>query len=179
MEQEAEYDSDTIYGLFVGMDAERIKSIRKALTAESWHLLPEEERYLFLNKYLPEEQFAEYHDLFADFRNGGYRVLGDIICDIDDELDSLDHSRLHFETDSETMTRLINAYENKSFDKTDREALSECAREILKTFISPSEAVKYAVALNKRNFMWDVLTPEVDKWVLKARDDAEVVIEDN
>lgn len=171
-EQEAEYDSDTLYGLFVGMDAGRIKSIRKALTAERWHLLPEEERYLFLNKYLPEEQFAEYHDLFADFRNGGYRVLGDIICDIDDELDSVDHSRLHFETDSETMARLINAYENKSFDKTDREALAECAREILKEFVSPSEAVKYAVAQNKRNFMWDVLTPEVDKWVLKVRDEA-------
>ena len=67
------------------------------------------------------------------------------------------------------MTRLINAYESKPFDKTDREALAECAREILKEFVSPSEAVKYAVALNKRNLMWDVLTPEVDKWVLKEK----------
>ncbi len=75
-ELEAKYDSDTIYGLFVGMSAERINSIRKALTAEKWHLLPEEERYVFLNKNLLDEQYAEYYDLFADFRNSGYRILG-------------------------------------------------------------------------------------------------------
>ena len=47
--------------------------------------------------------------------------------------------------------------------------MAECAGEIPKGFVSLSEAVKYAVALNKRNFMWDVLTPEVDKWVPKEK----------
>jgi len=171
-EQDAEYDTNTLYGLFIGMDAERVKAIRKALSTEKWHLLPEEERYVFLNRYLPDEQFADYYDLFADFRNGGYRVLGDIICDIDDELASLDHSRLHFETDSEIMATLMTAYDNKPIEKTDREALAECCYELIKGFVSPVEAVKYVVALNKRNFLWDVLYKEVDKWVLKARDDA-------
>ena len=154
------------------MDADTIHTIRKALKTEKWHLMPEEKRYVFLNNYLPAELFAEYYDLFADFRFGGYRILGDIICDIDDELSSTDHSRLHFETDSEDMTELINAYMNKPIDKSDREALADCCRKLIKRIVSPTEAVKYVVALNKRDFLWDVLTPEVDKWVLKVRDEA-------
>lgn len=170
-DQDGEYDSDTLYGLFVGMDADKIHTIRKALKEEKWHLMPEEKRYVFLNKYLPSDVFSEYYDLFADFGFGGYRVLGDIICDIDDELYSSDHSRLHFETDSEDMTELINAYIDKPIEKTDREALADCCHKLIKNIISPTEAVKYVVALNKREFLWDVLTAEVYKWVLKVRDD--------
>lgn len=170
-DQDGEYDSDTLYGLFVGMDADKIHTIRKALKEEKWHLMPEEKRYVFLNKYLPSDVFSEYYDLFADFGFGGYRVLGDIICDIDDELYSSDHSRLHFETDSEIMTELINAYIDKPIEKTDSEALADCCHKLIKNIISPTEAVKYVVALNKREFLWDVLTAEVYKWVLKARDD--------
>lgn len=153
------------------MDADKIHTIRKALKEEKWHLMPEEKRYVFLNEYLPSGIFSEYYDLFADFSFGGYRVLGDIICDIDDELYSSDHSRLHFETDSEIMTELINAYIDKPIEKTDREALADCCHKLIKNIISPTEAVKYVVALNKREFLWDVLTAEVYKWVLKVRDD--------
>ena len=153
------------------MDVDTIHTIRKALKEEKWHLMPEQKRYVFLNEYLPSDTFAEYYDLFADFRFGGYRILGDIICDIDDELSSTDHSRLYFETDSENMTTLINAYINKSIEKTYREALAECCHKLIKRIVSPTEAVKYVVALNKREFLWDVLTPEVDKWVLKVRVD--------
>ena len=70
------------------------------------------------------------------------------------------------------MTRLINAYENKPIGQSAREALSECCREIIKEFVSSSEAVKYVVALNKRSFMWDMLNAEVDKWVLRVRNEA-------
>ena len=33
---------------------------------------------------------SRYWDLFFDFRNGGYRLLGDIICDFDDMYRSMD-----------------------------------------------------------------------------------------
>ncbi len=81
-------------------------------------------------------------------------------------------SRLHFETDSESMTALINAYINKPIEKAYREALADCCRKLIKRIVSPTEAVKYVVTLNKRDFLWDVLTPEVDKWILKVRDEA-------
>lgn len=32
----------------------------------------------------------EYYDLLSDFRHGGFRVLGDLVCDIDDENNRLD-----------------------------------------------------------------------------------------
>ena len=39
-------------------------------------------RFDFLSEFL--HGFEDYYILLADFRFGGYRVLGDLICDIDD-----------------------------------------------------------------------------------------------
>ncbi len=55
-----------------------------------------EERLSFLHEYLPEEAFRAYDGLFSDFRMGGYRVFGDIICDIDDTNRLADKSKLHY-----------------------------------------------------------------------------------
>ncbi|MBQ8045040.1 MAG: hypothetical protein IJ269_01660, partial [Bacteroidales bacterium] len=45
----------------------------------------EEERYDFVKRHFPNADFYRYYDLLCDFRHGGFRLLGDIICDIDDE----------------------------------------------------------------------------------------------
>ena len=39
---------------------------------------------IFVDELIVDVDFA---GLFADFRHGGYRVLGDIICDLDDALE--------------------------------------------------------------------------------------------
>ena len=60
-----------------------VNHIEYALRAEQWHFMKPDERLPFLQEYLPEEAFRAYDGLFSDFRMGGYRVFGDIICDID------------------------------------------------------------------------------------------------
>ncbi len=44
--------------------------------------MAEEQRETFLREWLPEG--ADYYDLLTDFRHGGFRLLGDLVCDIDD-----------------------------------------------------------------------------------------------
>ena len=94
-DQEDTYDSESLYDLFTEIDATRIKTIRDALKSEKWHFMKASDRLTFLEEYLPEEGFREYDDLFSDFRMGGYRVLGDIICDIDSGNKNADKNKLH------------------------------------------------------------------------------------
>ncbi|MGN0615652.1 hypothetical protein [Ruminococcus flavefaciens] len=81
--QDREYDADMLYTLFQGTPPERITAIRQELQAKNWHLKPKEQRDDFLADLIPE--LERYYPLFSDFRFGGYRVLIDLIADIDDE----------------------------------------------------------------------------------------------
>ncbi len=166
-DEEAVYDADELYALFVNLPADRISDIRRAIREEKWQFMPEEQRILFLHKYLPEDEFTKYYDLFADFRSGGYRLLGDLVIDTDNDNIQHNRARLYYEGDSPEMTVLINAYINKTSGATYREAVSKKCLELLKGICKPAEAVKYAVALNKRSFLWDVLWEYVEKFALK------------
>ena len=66
---------------------------------------------------------------------------------------------------------MMEAYENKISSDGYREAVAKKFREILEKIIKPADAVKYAVALGKRGFMWDVLLDCVSKNALKVRRD--------
>lgn len=166
-DEETVYDADELYALFVNLPADRVSEIRRAIREEKWQFMPEEQRTLFLHKHLPEEEFVKYYDLFADFRCGGYRLLGDLIIDTDNDNIQQNRARLHYEGDSPEMTDLINAYINKTSGDTYREAVAEKCLELVKDICKPVEAVKYVVALNKRSFLWDVLWEYVDKFALK------------
>ena len=50
-----------------------------------WRRMNEPEREEFLLEWLPEPDFADRYDLFSDFRSSGFKLLGDLVCDIDDE----------------------------------------------------------------------------------------------
>lgn len=162
--QEDVYDPDVLYGLFVDFPSERIRAIRKAMVAQKWHLMPDELRQQFLLKYLPEENFVPYHDLFSDFRFGGYRVLGNLICDCDD----VRQVSLHFENDSPAITAMLDAYQNKSPGVNYRDAVAGACRKQLECIIAPGLAVRYVVALNKRRFLWDVLLDKVESEVRRT-----------
>lgn len=84
--QEDIYDSDELYALFQQMEPERIALLRQAVREQCWHFMDETNREAFLLEQLPETEFAAYYDLLSDFRFGGFRVLGDLVCDIDDTL---------------------------------------------------------------------------------------------
>ena len=165
--QEKRYNSDELYALFQLLSPERISAIRDAIRNEHWHLMGEKEREYFLNGYLPDDDFRDYYQLLCDFRFGGYKVLYDLIADIDDENAALDNRRLIRDSDSTAFAQMMQAYIDKSAAVSYREAVSEKCREILDGIIKPTVAVKYVVALGKRNLLFDLLLDSVEKTVLK------------
>lgn len=165
-DQENTYDTDSLYALFTGMDATHIKAVRDALRAEQWHFMKPEERLSFLHEYLPEEAFRAYDGLFSDFRMGGYRVLGDIICDIDDANRLADKSKLHYKHDTPEMTAMIDAYNNRIPGTDYREAVAETCRVCIAKITPPFQAIRYAEAMDRRDFIFDVLLEEAEFYLI-------------
>ena len=165
-DQENTYDTDSLYALFTGMDATHIKAVRDALRAEQWHFMKPEERLSFLHEYLPEEAFRAYDGLFSDFRMGGYRVLGDIICDIDDANRQADQAKLHYKHDTPEMTAMIDAYNNRIPGTDYREAVAETCKICLTKLTPPFQAIRYAEAMDRRDFIFDVLLEEAEFYLI-------------
>lgn len=169
--QEELYDSDTLYAAFSEPDPERISHLRHEITAWSWHLMDKADRADFLNEFLPE--YEEYFDLLFDFRFGGYRILGDLICDIDNENNAGERKQLIRDTDSEAFQTMMRAYLDKPFSMSYREAVSEVCRELLDKIVKPRLAVQYVVALERRDLLWELLPDYVERNVLEVKRHAE------
>lgn len=165
-DQENAYDTDSLYALFTGIDAARIKAVRDALRAEQWHFMKPDARLSFLQEYLPEEAFRAYDGLFSDFRMGGYRVFGDIICDIDDANRQADKAKLHYKHDTPEMTAMIDAYNNRIPGTDYREAVAEACRICLTKITPPFQAIRYAEAMDRRDFIFDVLLEEAEFYLI-------------
>lgn len=129
--------------------------------------MEKEERYDFSNRHFPDSDFYRYYDLLCDFRHGGYRLLGDLICDIDDENKSEKRKELHRKGDSKELYAMIDGYLNKPPAEPFREAVISTCLALIENKMKPSDAVQYAVALGNRKFMWDVLCDYVEENVLK------------
>ncbi len=164
--QEDRYDSESLYALFSEIDATRIKTIRDAMKTEKWHFMKMSDRLDFLSEYLPEERFREYDVLFSNFRMGGYRVLGDIICDIDYDYRNADRSKLHYKNDSEAMTAMIDAYINRKPGTDYREAIATATLTELAKIVSPFMGIRYAEALGRRDFILDVMLEIADHYLV-------------
>ncbi|WP_243425120.1 RNA dependent RNA polymerase [Acutalibacter muris] len=169
--QEDTYDSDELYAAFQDISAERIAEIRAVIADSKWHFMDGESRFDFLESYLPE--LENYHELFADFRYGGYRILGDLICDIDDENRSTDRKKYLRNTDSDSFHQMMNAYLEQPLRHDYREIVADKCREILDIIEKPRLAVRYVVALGKRDLLWDLLIDHIEENVLKEESHAE------
>lgn len=156
--QDEDYDTDTLYALFSGLSPKQVQELYQAIRQEQWHLMPEERREPFLQKYLPEE-FEEYFDLLTDFRYSGYRILGDLICDCMDAFNAEKQRSLHREMDSPAMTAMLEAYLQQTTDY--KTVVAKACRKLLEGIVKPSEAVKYAVAIQDKSFLWDVLYDKI------------------
>lgn len=165
-DQENAYDTDSLYVLFTRIDAARIKTVRDALRAEQWHFMKPDARLSFLQEYLPEEAFRAYDGLFSDFRMGGYRVFGDIICDIDDANRQADKAKLHYKHDTPEMTAMIDAYNNRIPGTDYREAVAETCRVCIARITPPFQAIRYAEALDRRDFIFDALLEEAEFYLI-------------
>ena len=169
--QEDLIDSDALYAEFSKLSPERVTILRGELTNQSWHLMDKDTRRDFLTDYLPE--FEEYFDLLADFRFGGYRVLGDLICDIDDENNATERKKLLRSNDSKEFTEMMQAYLSKSHAQSYRQAVAVACRELMDKIIKLKKAVPYVVALGKRDLLWELLPDAVYSHVLAVKQNAE------
>ena len=158
--QEEDWDSDELYAGLSELSPERVSEIRKDLTVHSWHLMDADERLGFLGESLPE--FEEYFGLFSDFRAGGYRILGDLICDIDDENratapHTMGRKELFRDQDSPAFSRMMWAYVESASSQYYRSAVAAECRELLTGLVKPKNAVRVLVALGKRNLLWELI----------------------
>ena len=169
--QEDEYDPDELYALFGSLPPEKVSALRQVIRVHAWHLMDEDTRERFLREWLPEPEFEDIYDLLTDFRFGGYRVLGDIVCDMEDENTGKERKRLFRESDSEAFTAMMRAFADKSASRSYRDAVTVKCRELLTAIIRPTLAVRYVVALGRRDLLWDLLPEHIEKNVLEVRDD--------
>ena len=175
--QENDFTTDELYAVFSLCDARRINDLRKLLTEEQWHLMLPEGREQFLDLFLPYDTPQQYYDFFSDFRFGGYRILGDIICDLDDMFtaEELKKNRLHRKGDSAFLKYLIEGYEHmRSVDYI--EAVSKKCRTYIngiktknKASMDLDTALQCAIALGKRKFAFEVLLDRIEQNAIKGR----------
>ena len=165
--QEDLWDTDELYARLTALPPERVDEVLEALRREKWQFLGEEERERFLLARLPE--FQDLFDLFSDFRSGGYRVLGDLLCDISEENQAEDRRQLIRSGDSAAFADLMTAYLEKRSAQSYREAVALRCRALLDGIVKPAAAVRYVVALGKRNLLWDLLLDVLEPNVLEVR----------
>ena len=167
--QEDEYDPDELYALFGSLPSERVSALQHAIREQAWHLMDEDARERFLREWLPE--FEDIYDLLTDFHFGGYRILGDIVCDMEDENTGREKKQLFRESDSKAFTAMMRAFADKSASRSYRDAVTAKCRELLTAIVRPTLAVRYVVALGRRDLLWDLLPEHIEKNVLEVRDD--------
>ena len=169
--QEDAYDPDELYALFGSLPPEKVSALRQAMQKQAWHLVDEDARERFLREWLPVLEFEDIYDLLTDFRFGGYRILGDIVCDIEDENTGREKKQLFRESDSKAFTAMMSAFAGKSASRNYRDTVTAKCRELLTAIVRPALAVRYVVALGRRDLLWELLPEYIEKNVLEVRDD--------
>ena len=169
--QEDECDVDELYALFQGLPAERITGLRWALREQTWHFMAEDAREEFLLRWLPEPEFVPWYDLLCDFRFSGYRMLGDVVCDVEDENTASDRRALLREGDTPAFAAMMEAYTQHPFARNYRETVAEKCRELLEGIVKPRFAVQYVMALGKRKLLWELLPDQIERNAVRVRHD--------
>ncbi len=155
--QEDFCDIDSLYAAFSSLTYEEADALYQALEAEQWQFMMPDEREAFLEKHLPGSDFVEHYDLLADFRNGGYRILGHLVGDCIASYKEKAQKELHAPQDSLAMTAMLNAYQNRASSVDFETVVAQECRKQLENMMEPGQAVQYAAALNLHDFLWDVL----------------------
>ena len=82
--QENRYSVDELYSAFDNISPYGIRQARLKLSETVWHFTPPSDRLVATYEIISGMIDYDYRELFCDFRHSGYRILGDIICDLDD-----------------------------------------------------------------------------------------------
>ncbi|NCB52328.1 MAG: hypothetical protein EOM54_10655 [Clostridia bacterium] len=167
--QENAFTADELYGILSDLPAEEVARFRRDLTVQQWHLMDERQRAYFLLGVLPYNADPKYTELFADFRFGGCRVLGDILCDLDDMYRAEESRRfaLHRRQDSAPLQYMMDGYERGGGDY--KELITKRCRQYINLKLKPDTALMCAIALGKRSFAFDVLLDRIEPNAAKGR----------
>lgn len=159
--QEKDYTVDELYSAFDTMLPQQIRKARLILDEVKWHLVPSEERTNILYTICRTGSLYDYLDIFCDFRNGGYRIVGDIICDLDDMYRKMGMQKdfAKQQGDSKDLQTLLSGITAQTDYK--EQIIRNCLNIIHpangKNRLDYVEVVKCAVALGKRQFALEVL----------------------
>lgn len=170
--QEDIYDTDELYALFQTVDPEMLSKLRTAIRDENWHLMKEAQREAFLVRWLPGADFEEWYDLLTDFRHYGFRVLSDVVGDIDDANNGADRKQLHRVGDSAAFASMMQSYIDHPRAKYYRDAVAKECRAQLKSIVGLNQAVKYIVSLGKRDLLWELVPELIERNVVEVKGNA-------
>ncbi len=159
--QESICSPEDLYNSFSYTSPEDIHAMRRALEECHWQFTPPEDRQCVLDSLNLPYALYRYYPLLCDFRAGGYRVLGDAICDLDDMYAMAEerNNLLCKKGDSKDLQYMLkqacNAHDY-------RKALVEACSFLLfppyrHERIDSDQAVMCAIALGKRQFAIEVL----------------------
>ena len=95
-------------------------------------------------------------------------ILGDLVCDCMDAYRLEDQKKLHSEQDSPAMTAMMKAYLNRASGADYKTAVALECRKQLEAIVKAGEAVKYAVAIKDKDFLWDILYDKIYDHVKRA-----------
>lgn len=159
--QENDYTVDELYAAFDDLLPSQIRKARLALTELKWQFVPQTERENVIYSLFRTASVYRYCDVFCDFRNGGYRLLGDIICDFDDMYRSIGMKKniANQKGDSEQLKKMLSG------TVLNKEKIIQNCNTIIRPIdrrekangLNREEVVMCAVALGKRQFALEVL----------------------
>lgn len=100
-------------------------------------------------------------------------MLGDVVGDIDDANNGTDRKQLHWVGDSEAFAAMLQSYIDHPRSKYYREVVSRECRDLLRNIVGPNLAVRYIVALGRRDLLWEFVPELIEKNVLEVAVNAE------
>ena len=159
--QENLYSVDELYSAFDNISPYEIRRSRLKLSETDWHLTPHSDRMVATYEIITGMIDYDYRKLFCDFRHSGYRILGDIICDLDDMYrakEIADHIKRQ-DDDKDLNALLSNTNQTGDYRKT---VVSNCIY-LMTSHIKGAEkfdlneVLKCAVALGERQFALEVM----------------------
>lgn len=160
--QEKDFSVDELYAAFDDIPPKYITNARKYLTENVWQFTLPDEREKVISTLFTNYKIYKFIDVFCDFSEGGYRILGDIVCDIDDmhRTLSIKKNLLNQKGDTKQMKVMLTGVGSAGDYKS---IIKRNCINVFQPFgknaekIDFYEAVKYAIALGKRAFVLDVL----------------------
>ncbi len=158
--QEKTYSVDELYSVFDNITPYQIRKGRLALDEIKWCFTQPEERQNVLYSICRTAKLYDYLDVFCDFRNGGYRIIGDIICDFDDIYRKIGiQKNITRKGDSKDLQKLLSGVKNAPDYK--EQIIRNCMNIIRpadkRNCLDYVDVVKCAVALGERQFVLEAL----------------------